>query len=228
MFTDKTTQDNSTELFILIYQIYIEDSFVVVQFLSYNAQIYKIGSNWYSFRTVKQKCHAFPTIHFKLANFTQILVKKRKTKNTLRKRTKNRNIKCEKISYIFKKMNLLSLKTWINNIINAGFIMKKLFTFVLTSKLVQPHQWHSGNAQNWKTGGAWFKPRSRLSTQPFGVFRGFLRNSLKYGLGSHRKTSTEGTPPTGLGPSEKISLKTNNQPTNQSKLALRKLNFYIS
>ena len=27
-----------------------------------------------------------------------------------------------------------------------------------------PHQWHSGNAQNWKTGGARFKPRSRLST----------------------------------------------------------------
>ena len=28
----------------------------------------------------------------------------------------------------------------------------------------RPHQWLSGNAQNWKTGGARFKPRSRLST----------------------------------------------------------------
>ena len=27
-----------------------------------------------------------------------------------------------------------------------------------------PHQWHSGNAQNWKMGGAMFKPRSHLST----------------------------------------------------------------
>ena len=33
-----------------------------------------------------------------------------------------------------------------------------------------------------------FKPRSRLSTQPFGVFRGFLRNTHKYKLGSLRKT----------------------------------------
>ena len=29
---------------------------------------------------------------------------------------------------------------------------------------IYPHQWHSGNTQNWKTGGARFKPRSRLST----------------------------------------------------------------
>ena len=27
-----------------------------------------------------------------------------------------------------------------------------------------PHQWHSGNAQNWKTGGDRFKLQSRLST----------------------------------------------------------------
>ena len=27
-----------------------------------------------------------------------------------------------------------------------------------------PHQWRGSNAQNWKTGGARFKPRSRLST----------------------------------------------------------------
>ena len=47
-----------------------------------------------------------------------------------------------------------------------------------------PHQWHSGNAQNWKTGGAGFKLRSCLSTQPFGVFCSFLQNSRKYGLGS--------------------------------------------
>ena len=76
------------------------------------------------------------------------------------------------------------------------------------------HQWLSGNAQNWKTGGARFKPRSSLSTQPFGVFRGFLRNSRKYGIGSLRKTPAEGTPPIGLGPYETIGLTTNNQPTN--------------
>ena len=64
----------------------------------------------------------------------------------------------------------------------------------------QPQQWRSGSAQNWKTGGARFKPRSRLSTQPFGVSRGFLRNSHKYGLGSLRKTPTEGNPPIVPGP----------------------------
>ena len=31
-------------------------------------------------------------------------------------------------------------------------------------------------------------PRWDLSTLPFGIFRGFLRNSRKYGLGSIRKT----------------------------------------
>ena len=51
-----------------------------------------------------------------------------------------------------------------------------------------PRQWQSVNAQNWKMGGDRFKPRSHLSTQPFGVFRGFLRNSRKHGLGSLRKT----------------------------------------
>ena len=40
--------------------------------------------------------------------------------------------------------------------------------------------------------GARFKPRSRLSTQPFGVFRGFLRNSRKYELGPFRQTPQGG------------------------------------
>ena len=65
----------------------------------------------------------------------------------------------------------------------------------------QPYQWRSGNTQNWKKGGTRFKPRVRLSTQPFGVFGGFLRNSHKYFLGSLRKTLTEGIPPTDPGPS---------------------------
>ena len=75
-----------------------------------------------------------------------------------------------------------------------------------------PHQWHSCNAQNlgpnlcqWQSGNvrnlktrvARFKPRSRLS---FGVFRGFLRNSRKYGLISLRKTPTESSPPIVPGP----------------------------
>ena len=54
--------------------------------------------------------------------------------------------------------------------------------------------------KNWQMGGARFTPRSRLSTQPFEVFRNFLRISRKYGLGSLRKTSTKGTPPIELGP----------------------------
>ena len=53
---------------------------------------------------------------------------------------------------------------------------------------------------------------NRLSL--FGVFRGFLRNSLKYGLGSHRKTPTEGIPHIGPGPtSEQLALKPTSQPT---------------
>ena len=39
-------------------------------------------------------------------------------------------------------------------------------------------------AENWQTGGAKFNPGSHLSTQPFGGFRGFLRNSRKYGQDS--------------------------------------------
>ena len=56
-------------------------------------------------------------------------------------------------------------------------------------------QWQSGNAQNWQIGGARFKPWSRLTTQPLGIFCDFLRNSRKYEVGSLRKTPTEGTPP---------------------------------
>ena len=52
-------------------------------------------------------------------------------------------------------------------------------------------------SNNWLTGGAEFN--SRLSTQPFGVFRSFLQNSRKYGLGFLKKTTTEGIPPTGPG-----------------------------
>ena len=48
-----------------------------------------------------------------------------------------------------------------------------LFLSYFQHPFFKPHQWHSGKAQNWKTRGAGFKPRSRLSTQPFGVFRGF-------------------------------------------------------
>ena len=42
----------------------------------------------------------------------------------------------------------------------------------------------------WKIipGGARFNPRSRMWTKPFGVFRGFLRNTRKHGLGFLKKT----------------------------------------
>ena len=49
-------------------------------------------------------------------------------------------------------------------------------------------------------GATGFHPRTGLSTSPFGVFRDFLRNLRKYGLGSFRKTRTENTPPTGPNP----------------------------
>ena len=46
-------------------------------------------------------------------------------------------------------------------------------------------------------GSARFKHQSSLSTQPFGIFRGFPRNSRKYRLVSLRKNLTEGTSPIG-------------------------------
>ena len=76
-------------------------------------------------------------------------------------------------------------------------------------------------AQNWKKEGAGFDSRSRLSTQPFGVFRGFLRNSRKCGLGSLIKTPTEGIP--SIVPdltSEQFDL--NIQPINQPTLSMKK------
>ena len=39
-----------------------------------------------------------------------------------------------------------------------------------------------------------------LTYSTLNVLGGFLRNSRKYGLGSHRKTPTVGTPPIDLGP----------------------------
>ena len=83
------------------------------------------------------------------------------------------------------------------------------------SLILLPNQWQSGNARNWKTGDARFKSRSRLSTQPFGVFRGFLRNSRKSGLGSFRKTPTDCTPRIGPGLTNRqlaFNLQSTNQP----------------
>ena len=89
---------------------------------------------------------------------------------------------------------------------NGKTIMNSWSIKVIVIAIIQQswlYQWHSGNAQNWKTGGARFKPRPRLSTYPFGVFRGFLRNLCKYGQGSLRNTlhGYPHTPPIGLGPS---------------------------
>ena len=53
--------------------------------------------------------------------------------------------------------------------------------------------------QSWLSGGARFNHRSRLSTYQFGDFRGFPRNSRKYGIGPLIKTPTVGTPRTGPG-----------------------------
>ena len=74
----------------------------------------------------------------------------------------------------------LRFKSLLNNLLEM-FVVSLVVTITLFKA-----------PQNWKTGGARFKPWSRLSTKPFGVFRGFLRNSRKYGLGSLRKISTEG------------------------------------
>ena len=72
---------------------------------------------------------------------------------------------------------------------------------------------NSSALKNWYTGSAWFNSRSRQSTQPFGVFRGFFRNSRKYGLGFLRKIPVEGIPPIGLGLRETTGLNPYNQPT---------------
>ena len=70
---------------------------------------------------------------------------------------------------------------------------KQTFKFCLTP--CRPISSRAVLCSNWQTGGARFKPLSRLSTQTFGVFRAFLRNSSKYGLGSLRKTPHDGHSP---------------------------------
>ena len=92
------------------------------------------------------------------------------------------------------------------------FVFPKLLSDVFNTTMVE--EWFC--SQIWQTGGARFNPQSRLSTQTLGVFPGFLQNSRKYGLGSLRKTPTEGIPPIGLGPSWTIGLKSYNQSTNRS------------
>ena len=70
--------------------------------------------------------------------------------------------------------------------------------------------------KKWQTRGARCILQCCLSTQVFGVFCGFLRNSRKYGLGSLTKTPTEGIPPQAQVPMWKFGLiPTINQPTQQ-------------
>ena len=130
-------------------------------------------------------------------------------------------LKIEEISIIYTSLTCLRDK-----FLRKKFKSKYAFFFTyLKSKTIHPmlpNQWQSGNARKWKTGGVRFKPLSRLSTQPFGVLRGFLRNSRKYGLGSLRKTPTEGT---SLVPQADNQPSTYNQPSvNTWKLIIQYTN----
>ena len=59
-------------------------------------------------------------------------------------------------------------------------------------------------------------PGRACRPKSFGVFRGFLRNLLKYGLQFRRKTPTEGTSPVDPGPtSEQLPLKPPTQPNSK-------------
>ena len=99
-----------------------------------------------------------------------------------------------------------------------------LIRYIQTFELLtvdSPHQWLRNSAL--KTGrqeGPGSIP-SFLTTELLGVFRGFLRNSRKYGLGSLGKTPppthTEGTSPSRLGAScrqQALVLQPINQPSN--------------
>ena len=79
------------------------------------------------------------------------------------------------------------------------FLDANVLLLFRNSFMLGPHQWRSGNTQNWKTGGARFKPQSRLSIQPFGDLSGFLQNSRKQGLGSLRKAPMQDILPVCLG-----------------------------
>ena len=98
---------------------------------------------------------------------------------------KNRNLIHYRLSINISHLCLSGFSYFLSmNLINIKSL--KLYIprrFGIIRYTVAPHQWHSSNVSNWKTGGARFKPRSRLSTKLFGVFGGFLRNSRKYGLG---------------------------------------------
>ena len=96
-----------------------------------------------------------------------------------------------------------------------GEFMKPLFSLIYKIPFTAaPPVAERFCAQSWQTECGRFNPRSCLSTYPFGVFGGFLRNSHKYGLGSLRKTPMAGTLPTGPGlTSGQLALTL--QPTNQ-------------
>ena len=61
-----------------------------------------------------------------------------------------------------------------------------------------------------------------IHKKQFGVYCGFLQNSRKYGLGSLRKTPTEGISPLGPGhTSGQLALNPTTKPTNLSHLLQR-------
>ena len=127
----------------------------------------------------------------------------------------------KKKSFLFtKRRNLLKLKSfsWIFILRIKGYRSIQITGSLIDSKGILFHVGpNSGGAvlrrRAGRRKGPGSNPLSRLSTQPFGVFHCSLRNSLKYRLGSLRKTPTEGTSPTGSGPtSGRQSLKPTTQP----------------
>ena len=103
----------------------------------------------------------------------------------------------------------------------SGVVIRKAGCFTKGSRVRIPGKAWMSNCpslappvavlKNQQTGGARFIPRSRLSTYPFRVFSGFLRNSCKYELGSFRKTPRKTFHPQAQVTRETIVLKTNNQ-----------------
>ena len=102
------------------------------------------------------------------------------------------------------ELSNLILKYWFD-------ILKKIY---IISILYSPTSSQAVVPSNGQKEGAQFNPLSLLLTQPFGSFRRFCQNLLKYGLGSNRKTSHHGGhSPSGPGTTcEQLALSI--QPTN--------------
>ena len=122
-------------------------------------------------------------------------------------------------NFFFVKSQLIALKKIICSMQTYFILEYETLKYYLVLSLNQfgkdPTSGRLVLLLNWLTGSAGFNPSSRLLSQLFGVFHGFLRNSSKSGLVPLRKINKESTHPQALVPHAEIMPYIYNQPTKQ-------------